>query len=326
MKIGILTDAHLFHRNSQSQLYKKVITNLHNCVDMIIDCGDLLDKSVLNAIQSSELQDIFKDISIPFYIVRGNHESLGGVSLTTLLSINSNIHVCNNIEIHKDMLFVPYNDNLTELYSELKNLNLAQPVKYAFSHLNITSNFYATISFEKTEKLHLYAENWYNGHIHNPEKHNSIYGNILNIGSFSSLTYGDEHIPNYLILDTATNTVKKYTVTDSIIHKTVNIFTQDENIPFEILANDFSNMKINWRIKLPNDFYVEERKKIKEKLQQIPNTNSIQFDYNNSINSVKKNIKKENNTEKIPLIQQLFKQYERETGITLLDDIKKELM
>ena len=104
MKIGILTDAHLFHRNSQSQLYKKVIINLHNCVDMIIDCGDLLDKSVLNAIQSSELQNIFKDISIPFYIVRGNHESLGGVSLTTLLSINSNIHVCNSVEIHKDML------------------------------------------------------------------------------------------------------------------------------------------------------------------------------------------------------------------------------
>lgn len=324
MIIGLITDAHLFHRNSQPQLYKKTIMELQSDVDIIVDCGDLLDNYTLNAVQASELQDIFKDISIPFYIVRGNHESLGGYSLTTLLSMNPNIYVCNDIEIHQNMLFIPYMDNITELYKKLKDLKLTEPVKYAFSHLNITSNFYATIPFEKTQKLHMFAENIINGHIHNIETNNTIYGNVYNIGSFSSLTYGDEHIPCCTILDTETEYIEKYTIDSSIIHKTISIYTQNDNINFTEIADEYLNMKINWRIKLPNNFYVEERKKIKEQLSQLENTNKIQFDYNSLVNSVKRKTK-ESNKEKIPLIQQLFMQYEQETGITLLDEIKKEL-
>lgn len=326
MKIGIVSDAHLFHKCSQIDIFKNVISELQNKVDIIVDCGDLLDKNILNSKQAFDLFNVFKDVKIPYHIVKGNHDALEGVSLASLLPMNKNIIVHNNIEFafydKLSLLFVPYTDNIKELFKNLK-ICVLSPSDYAFSHLNITNNIYASLPFSKAQKLFLYADTWINGHIHTPEKFTSIEGTIYNPGSLSSLTFGDEHIPSYNILDTDTNKLQQFEIPNSIIHKT--IFS---DFDFESYAKEHKNMKIDWRVKIPNNFFVEERQNIKEKLQNIQNTNSIQFDYlkinktnTNRINEMDNS----KNKDKKPLILQLIEQYNKDTGESLSEDIIKEL-
>lgn len=317
MKIGILSDVHLYHKNSQPQLFKKLIEDLQTQVDIIVDCGDLLDNNVINATQSYELKQIFENINIPYHIVMGNHDSLGGVSLASLLSMNSNIIVHNTVDfayIDKEklwLLFVPYTNNIKNLIKHL-NSTIKEPVKYVFSHLNITNNIYADIPIKKTEKLFKYGDVWFNGHIHQQEEYHFLFGSFYNIGSVSSLTFGDSHIPRYLILDTEKQEdyLTVHEIKNSIIHITI---TDINNLSF-LSEYENSEFKINWRILLPNNFYVEERQNIKEKLSKLDCTNNIVFSYTkinlNETKNIKKSIK--SNETKKPLIQQLIEQYTKD--------------
>lgn len=326
MRIGILSDAHIGHRKTQISSLKYTIDQLLKLkVDLIVDCGDITDNNIINATQATELYDIFKDIDIPYHLVRGNHDTLNNTTVASLLGVNKNIIIHNNIDKfeynNNTFLFVPYTDNIKELYKNLDKI-ISKQYNFVFSHLNITNNLYASIPFSETKKLHLYGDIWFNGHIHTPEENKTIYGNIYNVGSVSSLTYGDEHVPNYCIFNTETKELIHYTIPNSIIHKTV---YDIEKFDFNTFINMFKDYKINWRIKLPNNFYIEERMRIKDKLQSFNNTNEIQFDYIKADNKINKNIINKNNKNKISLLQQLIQQYEKDTKEILLDDIKKEL-
>lgn len=335
MLIGVLSDAHLFHRNSQYLLYKKVIMDLQDTynVDLIVDCGDLTDYNVMDASQAEKLRYIFSEVKVPFHIVMGNHDSLEGVSLASLLNMNKNINVHNEVACVNNVLFIPYINSAKQLYEKLKNLNLDKSVKYAFSHLNLTSNFYAMIPFERSRNLHMYADTIFNGHIHTPEENDTLYGKIINIGSCSSLTFSDEHTPSFIILDTDNDNFTTYPIKDSIIHRT-KCFNDEQPIDciikeIEASVKSLFDYKINWRIKLSRNFPIEKKKKIKEYLTSLINTNVIQFDYyNDNKNNESQNSTKEhsNKQSKVPLIEQLFTQYEKDTGILLSEDIKKEII
>lgn len=327
-KIGIIADAHLFGRWSQPQLYKKAIQDLQNKhkVDIIVDCGDLTDNSIINSVQSSILYDIFSNVKIPMHIVRGNHDSLSGTSLASVLRINSNIIVHDSIEVSDGMLFIPYTNSKTELKEGLSNLSLSESVKLAFSHLTMTENPYAMLTFNNNEAsklIHKYAEIVFNGHIHNNSECKTVYGTIFNVGSFSNQSFGDEDVPHYSIF--SDGRLEQYVVDGSIMHKTVTI-NNIEDVDTLISLPNHNELMFNWRIKLPADFDFEVRNQIRSKLYDYRYTNNVQFDYAVQKKKAAESLKleKESKTSKLPLLDQLFLSFEQ-TGQILNPEIKQEL-
>lgn len=320
MKIGVISDLHLGHRNSNIEVLKDVLLFFQDKVNMIIDCGDITDNNIINPIQLNELYDVFRKISIPYYIVKGNHDSLNNKTIAKILELNPYIYVAEDIHIMEvkgiKLLFIPYTNNLSTMFKYLDDNNIYGD--YAFSHLNITSNVYSDISFDNPNKLFKYSYFWLNGHIHTPESYSSVFGKIENVGSLSSLTYGDEHIPTYGILDTYNNSFTRYEINNCIIHKTCNT-----DFDFDRFQKENINRHINWRIKLPSNFFVEDRQKIKNKLQNYPNTLNIQFDLKNDNKSKIKTSKY--NNKRTNLLEQLFESYEKDNNTTLHYDIKKGL-
>lgn len=329
MLIGIVSDAHLFHKNARTSVFKKLINDLQDKVDFIVDCGDLLDKNVVDSEQAAELFDIFNNIKVPYYIVKGNHDALNGVSLASLLPLNKNITVCNDVTVRGDFLFVPYVDSVSTLFKKLDSLDLEEPKKYMFSHLNITSNFYATFSLEDTEKLKQlfrYSSTIFNGHIHTPESKHTLFGDVYNVGSVSSLTYGDEHIPSYSIFDTKTNTfVKTEQIVDSIIHKTIKLTDDSYKDEIDDFVNKNSKMLINWRVQLPNTTDVETKQNIREYLKNFNNTQNICFSYLATVRKTEKDQNSLSKELKQPLVDLLIQQFSKDTGLKLKNDIIKEL-
>lgn len=338
MLIGIISDFHLGHKNVDAKIYENVVNELQNKynVDEIVDCGDLVDKCNIDSVISYNLYEMFLSVKIPFHILRGNHDSLSGLSITQLLAYNSNIKVYNDVGYSASLnaIFVPYTDNLKETYDKITNVikqfNNGKPTKLAFSHINVTSNFYSTINIKNTEQLHVFADTWFNGHIHTPEENKSMYGNFYNVGSLSSLTYGDEHIPSYKIYNTDTNELTTIKLKNCLIHKTVNY-----DFDFESFIREYDEYLIDWRIKIPNkDLYVDLRQKIKENLQKHKQTHNIQFDYikdttaaenNTDINTLSSD-SNNNNSNKLSLMEQLILQYENDTKIQLSDCVKNLLL
>lgn len=329
-KIGIISDAHLFHRCSQPQLYKRTIQNLqHLGVDFIVDCGDLTDNNILNSVQSAELYDVFSIVSVPMHIVMGNHDSLGGASLASVLNINKNITVHTTVDVVDNLLFIPYINSKKELRKQLDNLGLSESVDFAFSHLMMLDNKYAMLPFSEAPKLlHKYANVVFNGHIHDYSECKTLYGTIYNVGSFSNLTFGEKDTPHYHIYDTDTGLLERYTAFGGIMHRTVTI-TDEEDIKHleDLIENE--NFKFDWRIKLPANFDFNKRNEIREILYDLNNTNSVQFDYLVSQNQKQKlasvSMTKSGSGSKVPLIDKLFESYEQNTGNELSDDIKQQL-
>lgn len=333
-KIGIVSDLHLGHRKVNIENYTEVLNKLQNIhgVDMIVDCGDIFDTSTINAVNAKEIKDAFKNMNIPIHIIRGNHDTLSEVSVASMLDLSNNITIHNSVDIvyfnNQSFLFVPYVNSKTELD---KNLGFVkEQVNFAFSHLNLTNNFYATFSTKIADKyFHKYAEYWFNGHIHTPEIYSSLFGKIYNVGSVSSLTYGDEHKPCYAIFDTVTLEYKDFYIDNSIIHKTFSLQNIDDlQSILDDLKQLYSNNLWNLRIKIPNSFLTEEKDKIKDIINSYLTDKilEIQFDYLSSNNNIEiKNLSVQQNKSKQPLIYQLFTEYELK-GKILDKDIKEEII
>lgn len=329
-KIGILSDAHLFHRWSQPQLYKKTIQELQDVgVDFIVDCGDLTDSNILNSVQSEILYDVFSIVKVPMHIVMGNHDSLGGTSLASILKMNANITVHTDIEVVDDMLFIPYTNSKRELKSNLDSLDLLEPVSLAFSHLMMLDNKYAMIPFNSSKFLHKYADTIFNGHIHDYSECKTIFGTIYNVGSFSNLTFGEKDTPHYHIYDTETKELKRYQVNGGIVHKTIIIENVDDINKLESQLDSEHAFKYNWRIKLPADFDFKNRSVIREILYKFSCTNNVQFDYLTSLSQLKQkteaNIIIQKSKNKQSLLEQLFSSYENYSNVKLDDNVKKQL-
>lgn len=325
MNILVISDAHLFHKYAiKPEEYNNILIEAGNTCDCIIDCGDLTDKSNLTAPQLDVLSKIFDGVKIPVYLVAGNHDSLSETTVASIFESNPLIKVIKNKpQIIDNMLFVPYTDNIKELTKELDNL-VKEPVKYAFSHLNVTENIYATLSFRDVKKLHKYAQIWFNGHIHQDEENKTAFGTFYNVGACSNLTFGDSHIPGYCIFDTEKDFLHKLSIDNSIVHKcfkTDNLESVYEKIEY---ATRFYRMRCKFYLQNKQES-VELRKQIKEKLEQNSQVIGITFDYIKAKDEIKQLKQKVELKNKVSLSEQLITLFEKDTKIKLQDEIKREL-
>lgn len=332
MKFGIITDAHLFHRYAiKPEKYKEIIQNLNNNpeIKFIVDCGDLADKSVLTAPQVEILTHIFDYVTKPVYIVAGNHDSLEGTTVVTALELNPNVKVIKEPTVVDNLLFVPYVNTAKELYSKLNNLILGNNIpKYAFSHINVTSNIYSMIPFKDVDKLFKYAKYWYNGHIHTKEERLTAFGVFINVGACSNLTFGDNHIPCYTIVDVNDEiiNVENYGIDGSIIHKVFSTENLDKVYDEINYATRFYKMRC--RFKLPNnESSLEIRKQICQRFKDNSNVLSLNFDYvKTEVKKQRQEIKVDKEKLKSNLYEQLFQHFEEDTQLSISKEIKKELM
>lgn len=327
MKIGLISDAHLFHKYAITvENYNFILQKQFKNCDIIVDCGDLTDKSSLTAPQLEKLSKVYDNIDKPVYIIAGNHDSLSSTTVASIFNMKSNIKIITEPTKINNMLFVPYTDNIKELIKTLNKLD--EFCNFAFSHLNITSNVYATIPFKNIDKLFKYAKIWFNGHIHTMEEESTAFGSLYNIGSCSNLTFGDEHIPCFSVYDTDLNVLNTIEIKDSIIHKNYRL---QDNTDLKSIYSDISFLASKY--KLCCKFYLQNnqnsleiRKQIKSELESNFNILSISFDYMKDKSVEKKKEIKESKLNKVPLMQQLIQHFEEDTQISLSNNIKKELM
>lgn len=325
MRILIISDAHLFHKYAITcKKYHNILLKELNNIDIIVDCGDLTDKSTLTAPQLDELSNIFVGIDKPIYLVAGNHDSLNNTTTVSVFNNFKNITIIKSKPaIINNILFIPYTDNIKQLYKDLDEI-IKEPIKIAFSHLTITDSIYATIPFNSSKDINKYAINLFNGHIHTPQEHCSIYGNIFNIGACSSLTFGDEHLPCYIIYDTDTDKFERFSIEETFIHKTYELSSTD--IVQEIQNTNQNYLKI-LRFKLPNESNsIQIAKDIRNKLCDIKNVLEISFDYVKTKQQMNKKDIKNININKKTLVEQLIENFQKDNNIILDNDIKKELL
>ena len=132
MKIGIISDAHMFHRwGITTEMYCDIITNKFANCDIIVDCGDITDRSNLTAPQIDALSKLYKDIDKPVYLVAGNHDSLSNTTVASVFESKKNVLVIREPAIYDTMLFVPYTDDIKTMFKQLNEI-VKEPVKYAF--------------------------------------------------------------------------------------------------------------------------------------------------------------------------------------------------
>lgn len=328
MTICIISDAHLFHPKAITpKEYNELLVNIQSCVDIFVDCGDLTDKSNLTAAQIDELSQVYKNIIKPVYVVSGNHDTLSGTTVASLFRLQKNIKVITEPSIIDDMLFIPYTDNIKDLCYKLYH-KIEKPVQFAFSHLNVTNNVYATLPIKEVNVLYKFADTYFNGHVHTPEKSESIYGNFYNVGSCSSLTYGDEHFPCYTLFTTKTKERITKIIENSLVHKT---FRTDcpiiDTLELITTSPTYAKHQFCFRFLLPNNnSSLELRREIKDYCNKDERIKEVRFDYikNNQENQKLKEIQQKTKDNK-PLIMQLFEQYENDCQ-NLSEELKKELL
>lgn len=346
MIVGIITDAHLFHKNAITpQMYKDIIQNKMRDADIIVDCGDLTDKSNLTARQLDDLADIFKDLDKPMYFVAGNHDSLDNTTVASILRLNPHAFIITKPCILNDMLFIPYTDDKPGLLRELKELfrDSGRQCQLGFSHLNITHNPYATFRMNDkadTQKLSVYCMHLYNGHIHEPEFGNNLYGEIINPGACSSLTFGDKHIPQYTMLSVnpeidqsgGKSDCMVHPIMSSIIHMVLGLDDQVKAVDCfrdTLRVAKDCDLHVRFRVDLPNNpDSLEVRKAIKEQWGEKEGVSCITFSYV-SDKSTKAQVLEDKQKEKLSnksLTEQLIEQFEKTCQVKLLDSIKEELM
>lgn len=326
MKILIITDAHLFHKYAiTTKKYHDILKN--EDYDIIVDCGDLTNNSSLTAPQLDKISHIYDNIIKPIYIVAGNHDSLSGTTIASVFSMKNNIKIITKPIILDNMLFVPYTDDIKTLYQNLDSI-VKDQVNFMFSHLNLTSNFYATIPFKDAKILHKYAEIVFNGHIHTIEENKTAFGKIYNLGSCSNLTFGDNHTPCYSVYDTEQKILNRIEIKNSTIHKNYKVLDIDD------VGSILKNIKDNYKdYKLRCKFYLYNtpesitiRKQINNKIKDTENIIGCVFDYikQDKIKQIKKTENKKQDIQS--LCTKLINLFEENTSIMLQDEIKKELL
>lgn len=330
LKILIISDAHLFHKYAITpEEYNKVLIEQYDNYDIVVDCGDLTDKSMLSASQLNSFSHIYDNIDKPVYILSGNHDSLENETTASVFRLKQNIKVINNICVLDNMLFIPYINSINELYKELQDLNINERLHCGFSHLNITYNVYAMINLHNNteQKLNLYCDNIFNGHIHSPEDKNTIAGNIYNIGSCSNISFGDSHIPNYSIFSTESNTLTRYNIKNSIVHRVFNNKIEEAYQEIYKLVKDY---RLRCCFKLDNN---EENLSIKQIIKDrlYNNTNNIVdicFSYlkNKDTEKCEQTAKQSELIDYKYLIKTLIDNFERDNEIKIIKDIKDELL
>lgn len=248
MKIGIYSDLHISRTSSIMPLYQdsdsKYTTRLKMMVntakwmyevfekqgvELIVNCGDTVDSSVLKADEISALQEFYSYSrgTAEIHIV-GNHElSDKNFYSTSILNQLKFVTIVDKIKslsvggVH--IAFIPYvkpdfwKHNLDVLRGLDSNI--------CFSHIDINGSklrgSYVVEDGLDPEILAEYFKITINGHLHTAEKIETSQNAVYNIGSVSSNSFVDsnDYIPSICILDTDTLEIKRINNPCSILFR-----------------------------------------------------------------------------------------------------------
>ena len=247
MIIGIYSDLHISRNSSIMPLHKegsKYSTRLQMILDtgkwmyeefekqgveLIVNCGDTVDSSVLKADEISALQEFYKySKGVREYHIVGNHElSDKNFYATSILNQLDFVTIIDNMKCLSvggvSIAFIPYvkpdfwNHNL-EVLRNLKS-------DICFSHIDINgSKLRGTYVVEDGLDPEILAEYFkviINGHLHTAEKLVTSQNAVYNIGSISSNSFVDsnDYIPSICVLDTDTFEIKRINNPHSILFR-----------------------------------------------------------------------------------------------------------
>ena len=176
---------------------------------MVVNLGDMFDKSSLNSMELTALKEIKWNLDIPHYILVGNHDSniasLEYSSSEILSNFSDRFYIISK-PFYKatmgfvNLFFLPYitEDNrksLSEYKKELLSNNNTYPSfsNICFSHNDIKGfqfgNFKSTEGFE-IEDIENNFDMYLNGHLHNP---GYITKKILNVGNLCGQNFNENN-------------------------------------------------------------------------------------------------------------------------------------
>lgn len=249
MKIGIYSDLHLSRNSSIMPLYQnsgsRYTTRLQMIlgtgkwmyeefekqgVDIIVNCGDTVDSSVLKADEISALREFFSySRGIKEYHIVGNHElsdkNFYSTSILNQLDFVTIIDSFKCISVGGCTIsFIPYVKPDYWKY----NMDIIRKLEsdICFSHIDINgSKLRGTYVVEDgldPEILAQYFKITINGHLHTAEKIETSRNAVYNIGSVSSNSFVDsnDYIPSICILDTDTFEIQRINNPSSILFRT----------------------------------------------------------------------------------------------------------
>jgi len=202
-------------------------------VDIIVNCGDTLDSSVLKADEISALHEFYSfSKGTKEYHIVGNHEmkdndhNFYSSSILKSLKFIEMIDKPTKVKVGDiGLAFLPYDktENITyKLISGLKS-------DYLFSHIDIKgSALRGSYIMDTGVEPEWLAENFkitINGHLHTPEIINTSQNEVRNIGSVSSISFVDSnsYIPSICVLDTDTGKIRRYKNPASILFRKIEI-------------------------------------------------------------------------------------------------------
>ena len=246
MKIGIYSDLHISKTSSIIPLYNgngNYTTRLQmiidtgrwmyetfdkNNVDIIVNCGDTLDSSVVKAEELSALNQFYGySKGIKEYHIVGNHEmsdSNGYFYSNSILSAFDFIEIIDvpkTIELDKKISFLPYRKTEDIPYAMIEKLK----ADILFSHIDIKgSKLRCEYILDTGVEPEYLADNFsltINGHLHTPEVVETTHNRVINIGSVSSISFVDSntYIPSVCILDTDTMEIERFNNPHSILFR-----------------------------------------------------------------------------------------------------------
>lgn len=196
-------------------------------VKAIVHAGDLFDSDIILPEVGSALSEAlsYNTSNIPQYFLLGNHEKKDlGVKYNSLslLSQSSNIEIIDStkqalfIGDDKHASFLPYTKemidmNMTYCYDNHDSIGYNQIL---FSHVDYLGMKAGAITLDSGISIEDVSDRFkliLNGHIHTASSKGD-YGNIVNIGAFTGLSFNDtytKYYPGVIIVDTESLEIKR---------------------------------------------------------------------------------------------------------------------
>lgn len=179
--------------------------------NMVVNLGDMFDKPSLNSMELTALKEVKWNLSIPHYILVGNHDSNIAsleynaseiLKLLNLSTFDDRFHIISKPFVTTtvdfvNLFFIPYitEDNKKKL-SDYKKELLPEDNGFSnicFSHNDIKGfqfgNFKSTEGFE-IEDIEDNFNIYFNGHLHNP---GYITKKILNVGNLCGQNFSENN-------------------------------------------------------------------------------------------------------------------------------------
>lgn len=290
MKIGVYSDPHLTKKlpGLEDSFYTCIInayksmydTFVNNNVELVVCCGDLFDKPVLEANSVKLFSEVMEISSkLPTKYLLGNHEILDESS-NILQCVNSyhNQEAIVELTYDKDLVFIPYSTDLDAIdKSTIHN-------KIVFTHHDIYGSVLAggfvKAGFGYDPNLFNDTKITFNGHIHL----RSTLGKLHNIGSIFTTQYAEldnqdySDVPKYYIYDTDTGILSSFDNYYNIffITRTVNDYDLFDKSLVHVVRFVYNNEEEIKDVDITKALRVNYKKNISNKLND---TNITKMDH-----------------------------------------------